>query len=84
MRYSPWRHKELDTTERLAHRVVPYMLWICLFHFYENDISILIGIAVKLYLALGSVEMSTILSLQSMSIPITCALFPSFSTVCSF
>ena len=62
-------------TERLAYRVV----WICLFHFYENDINILIGIAVKLYLALGSLEMSTI-----MSIPIACALFHSFSMVCSF
>ena len=84
MGYSPWGHKESDMTERVAHRVVPYIFWICLFLFFENDINILIGIAVKLYLALGTVEMSTILSLQSMSVPITCALFQSFSTVYGF
>ena len=75
MAYSPWGRKESNMMERLAYRVV----WICLFHFYENDINILIVIAVKLYLALGSLEMSTI-----MSIPIACALFHSFSMVCSF
>ena len=31
---------------------VPYIFWICFFHFYEND-NILLGIAKKLYLALG-------------------------------
>ena len=37
------------------------------FYFCENDINILIGITMNLYLALSSVEMSTVLSLQSMS-----------------
>lgn len=36
-------------------------------YFFENDIGILIGITMNLYLALGSVEMSTIISLQSMN-----------------
>lgn len=41
--------------------------WICFFDFHENDINILISAAMNLYLALGSIEMSTVLNLQSMS-----------------
>ena len=37
------------------------------FHFYENDINILIGVAINLYLAFGSVQMSAVLTLKSMS-----------------
>ena len=54
--------------------------WTCFFHFYENDINILIGVAMNFYLALGSVEMSTLLNLQSMSmicLLIPCTLFHS-------
>ena len=47
--------------------MVPYIFLDLLFHFYENDVNILIGVAMNFYLALGSVEMSTVLSLQSMS-----------------
>lgn len=46
--------------------MVPYVFWICFFRFHKNDINILIGVAMNLYLAFGvSVEMSTVLSLQS-------------------
>ena len=36
-------------------------------HFYENHINILIGVAMNLYLAFGSVQMSTVVTLKSMS-----------------
>ena len=43
--------------------MVPYIFWTCFFHLCENDINILIGVATNFYLALGSVEMSTVPSL---------------------
>lgn len=39
----------------------------CFFHFYENGINNLIGVAVNLYLAFSSVQMSTVVTLKSMS-----------------
>ena len=44
-----------------------HIFGIVFFYFYENDINILIGIAMNLYLGLGTAEMSVVLSLQSLS-----------------
>ena len=63
-----------------------YILGLAFLHLYENDINILIGVAVNLYLAFGSVEMSTVVTLKSMSkvchLSSSC-LFHSLSVVCS-
>ena len=57
------------------------------FHFYENDIGILIGVALNLYLVLGSVEMSTVVSPvyeygMAFQIFLPCLILS--TTVCSF
>ena len=36
--------------------------WNCFFYFYENDINILIDVAINLYLGSGSIEISTVLT----------------------
>jgi hypothetical protein len=47
----------------LESLVVPYIFFDFFFHFYENDVSILIGGAVNFSLDLGRVEMSIVPSL---------------------
>ena len=66
--------------------MIPYIFLDLLFHFFENNVNILTGVPMNLYLALGSVEIPTVLSLQSMSMEChvnSSSLSHSLSVACS-
>ena len=44
-----------------------FHIFLDFFHFYENDINILTGVAMNLYLAFCSVQMSAVVTIKSMS-----------------